>query len=77
MSVPTGFNELDKILNGGLHNGFLYILGARPFMGKTAFMLNIVRHLAIDEKKGFLSFLLKWVLSDLQNGCSRLCQELM
>jgi len=40
--IPTGFERLDKSLGGGLQNGYLYVLGARPAMGKTAFALNIV-----------------------------------
>ena len=38
--VPTGLADLDGSL-GGLHNGDLIVVGARPAMGKTAFMLNI------------------------------------
>ena len=41
--VPTGFYELDAILNG-LQKSDLIILAARPSVGKTSFALNIVEH---------------------------------
>lgn len=39
--VMTGFHQLDGIL-GGLQKTDLIILAARPSMGKTAFVLNLV-----------------------------------
>lgn len=38
--IKTGIRLLDEYL-GGLHNSDLIIVGARPAIGKTAFMLNI------------------------------------
>lgn len=38
--VPTGFQDLDKIL-AGMHRSDLLILAARPSVGKTAFALNV------------------------------------
>ena len=38
--VQTGLHDLDTSL-GGLHPGDLIVVGARPAMGKTAFLLNI------------------------------------
>ena len=43
--IPTGFNELDKVLNGGLTAG-LYIMGAISSLGKTSWMLNIADNIA-------------------------------
>ena len=43
--VPTGFNTLDGILNGGLSSG-LYIMGAISSLGKTSWMLNIADNMA-------------------------------
>lgn len=40
----TGFDELDQMLNG-LHAGKLYILAARPAVGKTAFALNVMENI--------------------------------
>lgn len=43
--VSTGFNDLDKILNGGLTPG-LYIMGAVSSLGKTSWMLNIADNIS-------------------------------
>lgn len=39
--LSTGFTKLDKVLNG-LQRKMYYILGARPSVGKTAWMCNII-----------------------------------
>lgn len=46
--VPSGFSRLDARL-GGFHPGDLVFIGARPKMGKTAMLVNMVRNAA---KKG-------------------------
>jgi replicative DNA helicase len=43
--LSTGFLKLDE-MTGGLHEGELVILAARPSMGKTALALNIAQHIA-------------------------------
>jgi len=43
--VPTGFRNLDRVLNGGLHEG-LGILGAMSSLGKTTFALQIANQAA-------------------------------
>lgn len=50
-STPSGFTELDKI-TGGWQPGSLVIIGARPSMGKTAFMLSMVRNMAVKHRYG-------------------------
>jgi len=47
--VETGFVDLDKI-TAGLQPAEMILVGARPSMGKTAFLLNIAYHAAV--KKG-------------------------
>lgn len=43
--IPTGFKELDKVLEGGLYEG-LYILGAISSLGKTTLALQIADQIA-------------------------------
>ena len=47
--VKTGFNELDKYLSGGLHEG-LYVLGAISSLGKTTFALQLADQIAIRHQ---------------------------
>jgi replicative DNA helicase len=47
--IETGYIDFDE-LTGGLHDSELVILAARPSMGKTALALNMVEHIAIDER---------------------------
>jgi replicative DNA helicase len=46
--IGTGLVKLDEI-TGGLHAGELFILAARPSMGKTAMALNIAQHVATGK----------------------------
>jgi replicative DNA helicase len=43
--IPTGFEELDRVLDGGLYAG-LYIIGAISSLGKTTFALQIADQIA-------------------------------
>lgn len=54
--VGTGFTDLDNKL-GGLQRSDLIILAARPSMGKTSLALDMVRNVAMSQKKavGFFS----------------------
>ncbi len=49
--VPSGFADLDR-LTAGFQKADLVILAARPSMGKTAFILNVVQHAAIEHGVG-------------------------
>lgn len=51
----TGLIALDNVLDGGLSPGALYVIGARPSMGKTAFGMSIGLHIARDRAVGMLS----------------------
>ena len=48
--IPTGFKDLDNIL-AGMQGSNLLILASRPGIGKTAFVLNVARHVAIKESQ--------------------------
>lgn len=47
MGIPTGFEDLDKAITGGLKPGTLFVLAARPSIGKTALALNIASNIAL------------------------------
>ena len=49
----TGFNDLDAVLSG-VEKGTLITIGARPAMGKTAFILSIMSNLLKQNKKCLL-----------------------
>ena len=46
--IPSGFKDLDFITSGWQKSD-LIIVAARPGMGKTAFMLSLLRNAAIDN----------------------------
>jgi replicative DNA helicase len=46
--VPSGFSDLDE-LTSGFQASDLVVVAARPSMGKTAFILNIAQHAAIEH----------------------------
>ncbi len=55
MGLPTGFTYLDDIITG-LKPGEMFVLAARPSIGKTTLALNMVRHIAgAGHKVGFFS----------------------
>ena len=55
LGLTTGYPRLDSMING-LKGGELFIIAARPSMGKTSFLLNIMEHLALNVKKPILIF---------------------
>ena len=55
-SVKTGFINLDKN-RGGLKRGETYLLAGRPAMGKTAFVLNLIKNIAIDANQPVVYYL--------------------
>ncbi len=72
--VPTGFAELDDCL-GGLQPSDLILIGARPSMGKTAFVLNIAEHAAV--KAGISVAVFSLEMSDVQLANRFLSMESM
>ncbi len=55
IGIPTGFRRLD-LATGGLQGPDLIFIAARPGMGKTAFALNIARHVTVFERVPTLFF---------------------
>jgi replicative DNA helicase len=63
IGIPSGFTGLDRI-TGGWQRSDLIILAARPGMGKTAFVLNMARNIAVEFKRAVAVFSLE--MSSLQ-----------
>lgn len=55
IGIPTGFDELDR-MSGGLKPGEVFVVAARPSMGKTSFMMNIVEHVALVAGRAAMVF---------------------
>lgn len=47
--LSTGLHDLDRLIDG-LHPGEVFVIAARPSMGKTALAMNIAEHIAFEEK---------------------------
>lgn len=47
--LPTGLTDFDAI-TGGLRPGELIVIGARPAIGKTGFVLSVAAHMAVKER---------------------------
>jgi replicative DNA helicase len=53
--MTTGYGELDKMING-LKAPDMFVIAARPSMGKTSFMMNLIEHIAITSDKPAMVF---------------------
>jgi len=62
--LSTGYEKLDE-MTGGMQGGDLFILAARPSMGKTAFALNVGRNAAVDYGKKVAVFSLEMTTRSL------------
>jgi replicative DNA helicase len=49
VGLTTGFTDLDK-MTSGLLPGEMWVIAARPSMGKTSLAMNIAEHVALDLK---------------------------
>ena len=51
--ISSGYPDLDEV-TAGFQNSEMIIIAARPSVGKTAFALNLIRNIAVDEKSTVL-----------------------
>jgi len=70
--LGTGFTRLDE-LTSGFQQGELIVVAGRPSMGKTAFCLNVARHMAVEDKAPIGIFSLE--MSKRQLAMRLLCAE--
>ena len=64
--IPTGFIDLDYKTSGMQPSDFI-LIAARPSMGKTAFVLNLVEHVAIKKGMPCMIFSLEMSKEQLVN----------
>ena len=64
--IPTGFVDLD-FKTSGLQPSDLVLVAARPSMGKTAFVLNIVQNITMKKKISCMVFSLEMSAEQLVN----------
>ena len=55
LGISTGFDMLDQ-KSGGLKAGEMFVVAARPSMGKTSLMMNIVENICLDQGKPCMVF---------------------
>jgi replicative DNA helicase len=70
--LPTGFHGFDR-MTGGMHDGEMIVIAARPSMGKTALVMNIAEHVAVEGKLPVAVFSLEMTTDQLSQRflCSR------
>lgn len=64
--VPSGFTALDRVTSGWQKSD-LIIIAARPAMGKTAFVLSVLRNAAVDHSRPVAIFSLEMSSIQLVN----------
>jgi replicative DNA helicase len=70
--LPTGFADLDEMLCG-LQSGSLILVAARPGVGKSSFVVNVARNVAIDSATPVALFSLE--MSRVEIGMRLLCAD--
>jgi replicative DNA helicase len=70
--VPTGFRDVDALLSG-MQAGNLLIVAARPGVGKSSFVTNLARNVAVDGGLPVAMFSLE--MSRWEIGMRLLCAE--
>jgi replicative DNA helicase len=70
--VPTGFRDLDA-LTSGMQEGNLIVVAARPGVGKSSFVTNLARNVAVDSREPVALFSLE--MSRWEIGMRLLCGE--
>jgi len=61
--IATGYPEIDK-MSSGLKAGEMFVVAARPSMGKTSFAMNLIEHMCLDQ--GLPSMVFSLEMSSMQ-----------
>ena len=74
-AIKTGYENLDEMI-GGLRKGNVIIIGSRPSMGKTAFVLNLLERISINGRKKCILFSLEDAVNRLTGRLARVISEI-
>ena len=74
--VPTGFHDLDELMSG-LQAGNLIVVAARPGVGKSSFVTNLARNVAMGDHShpGTRVVMFSLEMSRFEIGMRLLCAE--
>jgi replicative DNA helicase len=70
--TPTGFQDVDSLMSG-MQSGNLIVVAARPGVGKSSFVTNLARNVAVDSTKPVAMFSLE--MAKWEIGMRLLCAE--
>ena len=66
VGIPTGLETLDRITTG-LNRSDLIVVGARPGVGKSTFLLNVARNVAVEQHRTVAVFNLEMSKEQMVN----------
>jgi len=73
LPIPTGFDQIDRLIGGGLRKTELVLLGGAQGIGKTITALQMARNLALNE--GTFAFYISYEHSEVHLLNRLICQE--
>jgi len=73
LPVPTGFDQIDRLIGGGLRRTELVLLGGAQGIGKTITALQMARNLALNEAT--YAFYVSYEHSEIHLLNRLICQE--
>ena len=62
--LSTGYKILDD-MSSGLKAGEMFVIAARPSMGKTSFVMNLIEHICLDQQHPSMVFSLEMTSAQL------------
>ena len=74
VGIPTGFSKIDEY-TGGLKKGEMFVLAARPSIGKTTLGLNVIRNVALHPAKPRAVAFFSLEMTEQQIARRLLCTE--
>ncbi len=73
LPIPTGFDQIDRLIGGGLRRTELILLGGAQGIGKTVTALQMARNLALNEAT--YAFYISYEHSEVHLLNRLICQE--